>query len=129
MLVTKTVIFVEPLYIPFEYRRTIRPSGIYYKWYDIETIHELKLTETTNPRKFDILIKHGERYLFCPFLNNIYKDLKTQESKNSLLYSISVSKVKEQYYVSFISKRRKFNTPEVVQITNGRKSYTKNSIY
>lgn len=117
MLDEKEIKLIKPIKIPFEYRETVKPRGIFYKGYDLDNEYHIKdYEEITSFVRFMVLIKHGHIYLWCPFLDDIITEAKMLTTKTSILRTIKVDYKDGRYFVRFANKGKKFKCSQVVKI-------------
>lgn len=117
MLVEKPILTIRPKHIPFEYRTTIRPAGIIYKWYNTDTPYEIEEVEVVSDFvRVMVLIKQGHNYLWCPFVDDLVKEAKVKSTKRSILRSIVVVNNNGRYIIECRYKGKIYTCYQVVKI-------------
>lgn len=129
LLANVDIIIVKDLKLPYEFKPIYSDKRIitsYYRKYVTGRVIGIRKSQLKNiplVSTANVILKQNNNLYWCPLLDELYKAVRTEPSRNSIINSLRITRENKQVILIIVSKKIMYKTSEVVKLKAHDKSY------
>lgn len=129
LLANVDIIIVKDLKLPYEFKPIYSDKQIitsYYRKYVTGRVIGIRKSQLKNiplVSTANVILKQNNNLYWCPLLDELYKAVRTEPSRNSIINSLRITRENKQVILIIVSKKIMYKTSEVVKLKAHDKSY------